>query len=119
MMPMPLPCRPDWLRTKLRAAAIRSSIDFGGLKYDGQRGSGYDSPVAPARVAALAESARPLSARPHAAATITVVRNTTVSSVTAREVRVMAYPSKGPAILLPPGIENDLSADPRTDGLAM
>ena len=37
---MPLPWRPDWLRTSARAAGIRSSTDFGGLKYDGQRGAG-------------------------------------------------------------------------------
>src|SRR5439155_26951203 len=48
-----------------------------------ERGSGYFSPVAPARLAALAPSERPESARPHAAAATTIVRKTTLSSVTA------------------------------------
>src|SRR5438093_12038590 len=83
-MAMPLPSRPDWLRTNDRAAPIRSSTDFGGLKNEGQRGSGYVSPAAaPARPAALAPSERLESARPHAAAATTIVRKTTASSVTA------------------------------------
>src|SRR5207245_6587021 len=76
-MPIPLPCRPDWLRTNERAASIRSSTDFGGLKYEGQRGSGYFSPaVAPARAVALAPFV-PFSARLQAAATTAIDRNTT------------------------------------------
>src|SRR5919204_7005712 len=89
-MPMPLPWSPDWLRTNDRAASMRSSADFGGLKYEGQRGSGYFSPLAPARVAALAESLRPLSERLHAAATTMAARNTTVSSLTAFEASFIA-----------------------------
>ena len=80
---MPLPCSPDWLRTNDRAASIRSSTDFGGLKYEGQRGSGYFSPAVPARVAPLAELVRSLFPWLHAAATTTAVRNRTVSSLTA------------------------------------
>src|SRR5260370_31346576 len=58
-MPIPLPCRPDWLRTSARAAGIKSSTDLGGLKYDGQRGSGYLSPAAaPPDAVALAPSER-------------------------------------------------------------
>ena len=41
--PSPLPCSPERLRTRARAAAIRSSTFSGGLKYDGQRGSGTSS----------------------------------------------------------------------------
>src|SRR6185295_444139 len=90
-IPMPLPCKPDWLRTNLRDASMRSSTDFGGLKYEGQRGSGYVSPAAPARVAALAESLRSLLARLHAAATMAVARKTTVTSFTAFDRRVIAF----------------------------
>src|SRR5215217_6125953 len=57
-MPIPLPCRPDWLRTSRRAAGISSSADLGVLKYDGQRGAGYFSPLAPtAALAAALDSA--------------------------------------------------------------
>src|SRR5258708_34063299 len=67
-MPMPLPCRPDWFLTSARAAGIRSSTVFGGLKYDGQRGAGYFfPPLAPARAVAPALSDR--SARLQAPAT--------------------------------------------------
>jgi hypothetical protein len=53
-MPIPLPCRPDWLRTSCRAAGSRSSTDFGVLKYEGQRGAGYFSPLAPTAALAAA-----------------------------------------------------------------
>src|SRR5947208_5179307 len=75
-MPIPLPCSPDWLRTSARAAGRRSSALFGGLKYDGQRGSGYFSfGPAPARVLAAAPPSSDLAVplrpqAPAAAATI-------------------------------------------------
>src|SRR5262249_49941638 len=53
-MPRPLPWRPDWFLTSARAACIRSSTEFGFLKYDGHLGSGYFSPPAPTRAAAVA-----------------------------------------------------------------
>jgi hypothetical protein len=56
-MPIPLPWRPDWLRTSSRAAGINSSTDFGFLKYDGHRGAGYFSPLAPIWATGLSESA--------------------------------------------------------------
>jgi hypothetical protein len=61
------------------------------LKYEGQRGSGYLSPAAaPARGAAFADPSRALSARLHAAATITVARKMAVSSLMAFEAVVIA-----------------------------
>src|SRR5947209_14234021 len=84
-MPIPLPCSPDWLRTSVRAAGTRSSADFGGLKYDGQRGSEYFSfGCAPARELALApalDSDPEVSVRWHAPArTAALSRSTQESS---------------------------------------
>src|ERR671934_2447788 len=94
-MPMPLPCSPDWLRTNDRAASIRSSTDFGGLKYDGQRGSGYFSPAAPARAAALVPLVVSSCLRLHAAATTTITRKTTTKAFATRVIAAHPLCARG------------------------